>query len=80
MYQNGMPHLPYMHAVSSSDIDSIGYDSNTDTLYVAFRRNGSVYTYFNVPKPVYLDFLNASSHGEYLAEYIKGSYRYEQII
>jgi hypothetical protein len=65
-------------AVSSSNIASIGYDANSQTLEIEFL-NGGVYQYFDVPEQVYNDFMNASSHGQYLAQNIKGHYRYSKV-
>lgn len=65
-------------SVSSSNIDSIGYDEDSCTLEVAFH-NGSVYQYFDVPHPEYIGLLNAASVGGYLAQNIKGKYRYSKI-
>lgn len=65
-------------AVSSSNIASIGYDVNSQTLEVEFL-NGGVYQYFDVPEQVYNDLMNASSHGQYLAQNIKGNYRYSKV-
>jgi len=38
-----------MHTVSSSQIKSIGYDEETQILYIEFQ-NGIVYQYINFPK------------------------------
>ena len=65
-------------AVSSSNIASIGYDANSQTLEIEFL-NGGVYQYFDVPQYVYEDLMNAGSHGQYLARNIKGVYRYSKI-
>lgn len=65
-------------AVSSSNIASIGYDVNSQTLEVEFL-SGGVYQYFDVPEQVYTDLMNASSHGQYLAQNIKGHYRYSKV-
>ena len=64
--------------VSSSNIASIGYDQDSQTLEIEFL-NGGVYQYFEVPKPVYDDLLNAGSHGQYLVQNIKGYYRYSKV-
>ena len=64
--------------VSSSNISSIGYDSSSNILEVAFN-SGGVYQYSNVPNNVYLSLMNASSKGGYLAQNIKGRYPYRQI-
>lgn len=65
-----------MTHVSSSNIESIGYESGT--LYVRFL-NGSLYAYSNVPESVYQGLMSASSHGGYLASHVKGSYAYRRI-
>lgn len=46
----------FMHLVASSNIQAIGYDGSTATLYVAFH-NDTRYRYRNVPRLVYLCFL-----------------------
>ena len=64
--------------VSSSNIRSIGYDAPTSILEVEFD-SGDVYQYFNVPEHVYRNFLVASSHGQFLNDYIRYSYRYQRV-
>lgn len=65
-------------AVTSSNIASIGYDANSQTLEVEFL-NGGVYQYFDVPQHIYDGIMNADSHGQYLAQNIKGAYRYSKV-
>ena len=69
-----MPRRP----VRSSNIVSIGYAEASYTLEVEFH-SGSVYQYYNVPKSVYEGLMNASSHGTYLARYVKDVYRYREV-
>jgi len=65
-----------MIPVKSSNIASIGYDENTNTLRVSFL-NGSLYDYHSVPESLYNGLMNAASHGGYLDAYIKkGGYQY----
>ena len=64
--------------VSSSNISSIGHDSSSNTLEVEFH-DGSIYQYYGVPESEYNELMNASSHGQYLNEYIKGKYSYRKI-
>lgn len=64
--------------VTSSNIASIGYDETSETLEIEFK-NGGVYQYFDVPERVYNGIMSASSHGEYLAQNIKGHYRYSKV-
>jgi hypothetical protein len=69
-----MPRQP----VRSSNIASIGYEARTSTLEVEFV-TGAVYQYYEVPKSVYEGFMQAKSHGSYLARYIKDVYRYKEV-
>jgi hypothetical protein len=61
--------------VNSTSIAAIGYDEQSQTLEVEFR-HGGIYQYFDVPARVYQELLAASSIGRYVAEQIKGVYRF----
>jgi len=65
-------------SVQSSNIASIGYNEATSTLEIEFL-NGSVYQYFDVPKYIYDNLMQAESRGQFLAQNIKGVYRYSKI-
>ena len=66
--------------VSSSNLASIGYDSERQVLEVEFL-NHSVYQYFNVPSYVYSGLMSASSHGSYLDSQVKkAGYTYSRIM
>ena len=67
-----------MIAVSSSNVESIGFDSSTETLFVRFL-NGSLYEYKNVPIMVYEQLIAAPSIGSYMHRNIKGVYPVERI-
>ena len=62
-----------MHLVSSSNISYIGYDNNTQELYIKFIK-GDTYKYDNVPEQVFKEFLDSSSIGKYYSTYIRGKY------
>lgn len=64
--------------VSSSNIASIGYDVDSQTLEIEFL-NGGVYQYFDVPQHIFDGIMNAESHGQFLAQNIKGIYRYSKV-
>lgn len=64
--------------VSSSNIESIGYDPAAQVLEVAFL-NHTVYQYFNVPHYVHEELMAAGSHGTYLNASIKGVYQYQKV-
>ena len=63
--------------VSSSNIRSIGYDRQPGVLEVEFT-SGDVYQYFNVSEHLCQQFLNASSHGQFLDDHIRYNYRYQK--
>lgn len=60
-----------MTSVDSSFIASIGYKDGT--LHILFS-SGKLYSYSNVPESVYIDFMNAPSHGKYFHAYINSAY------
>lgn len=62
--------------VSSSDIQSIGYENGT--LEIAFH-SGGIYQYSNVPQNIYQSLMNAGSHGQYFHSHIKDVYRTTKI-
>jgi hypothetical protein len=64
--------------VQSSNIASIGYDENSSTLEIEFLNN-TIYQYFDVPQHIYQSIMQANSHGQYLAQNIKGIYRYSKV-
>lgn len=64
--------------VSSSDLQSVGYDLTTSILEIEFHAGG-VYQYYDVPQNIYNGLMNALSHGEYFSEHIKNVYRYKKI-
>jgi hypothetical protein len=65
-----------MIQVSSSNIESIGYED--ETLQVNFL-NGTTYQYFDVPSHIFDGLQEADSVGKYLAEHVKGTYRYSKV-
>lgn len=65
-----------MIPVESSDLLSVGYESNI--LYVSFR-SGSTYCYYDVPENIYHDLLSASSKGKYFHAHIRTSFVYKKI-
>lgn len=67
-----------MTQVSSTNLAAIGYDESSQTLRVEFQ-SGGTYDYYDVPKPEFDSFMSASSHGQYLAQNIKGRYRYARV-
>lgn len=70
--------IPELTPVSSSNIDSIGYDEQNQEVYVRFL-NGSLYVYKGVPPHEYENLMQAPSHGSYLNRSFKNVYPYERI-
>lgn len=70
--------LPEMTPVSSSNIESIGYDERNQELYIKFL-NQTIYVYKGVPQHEYQNLLEAPSQGSYLNRNFKNIYPYERI-
>ena len=70
--------MPDMHKVASSNIDSVGYDKPSSTLYVSFLSSG-LYKYANVPEDVFEGFKAAKSKGSYFAKVIRPNYKGEKV-
>lgn len=62
--------------VSSSNIESIGYEDGV--LEIEFK-NGAIYQYYDVQEHIFNELMQAGSHGKYLAQHIKGFYRYSRV-
>jgi len=60
--QHGITKRTY---VKSSNILSIGFDESKQILEIEFKKNHSVYHFYNVPKKEYINLLEAKSHGRY---------------
>lgn len=67
-----------MIPVSSSNIESIGYDEQNGLVYVRFL-NGSLYVYKGVPLHEFENLRDAPSLGSYLHRNYKNVYPYERI-
>lgn len=65
-------------AVESSNLASVGYDTENKILEVEFK-HGGVYQYFDVPKEEYEALMNADSHGKHFVANIRNDYDYNQI-
>jgi hypothetical protein len=64
--------------VRSSNIRSVGYDSDDMTLEIEFP-DGGIYRYFNVPAHVHEGLMRASSKGSYFHDHIKEHYRFRKV-
>ena len=70
--------LPEMITVSSSNIESIGYDEPSQQVYIRFL-NGSLYIYKGVPISEFENLRDSPSLGSYLHRSYKNVYPYERI-
>ncbi len=66
------------YSVASSNIASVGYDGNTQTLEIEFL-SASIYQYFGVPQNMYNQLMAAGSKGRFLNTYIKNAYPYSRV-
>lgn len=69
-----MVHRITMDSVESSQIHSIGYDPETNTLAIRFKSRGgpgSLYHYSNFTVDDFTAFSNAESKGAHFGKYIK---------
>ena len=62
--------------VKSSNIHSIGYDLESQTLEVKFKWGG-LYHYFNVEEYEFVELMTASSVGKYFNKYISAKHEYK---
>lgn len=65
-------------SVASSNIASVGYDPDNETLEIEFT-NGSIYQYFNVSSGLYEQLMAAPSKGQFLNSYIRNAYPYSRV-
>lgn len=70
--------VPEMIPVSSSNIESIGYDEQNEQVFVRFL-NGSLYVYKGVPLHEFENLRDAPSLGSYLHRNFKNVFPYERI-
>lgn len=64
--------------VTSSNIRSIGYDTDNQILEVEFN-SGAIYQYHGVPEYEHDAVMNASSHGVYFNANIKNRYSFTKL-
>jgi len=67
--------MDWIETPESSNIARFSYDDTSYVLKVEFK-NGGLYDYFDVPQHIFEGMRSAPSKGQYLAQQIKGAYRY----
>ncbi|WP_316839280.1 KTSC domain-containing protein [Pedobacter gandavensis] len=70
--------IPEMLNVSSSNVESVGYDNENQNVFVKFL-NQSIYVYKGVPEFEFQNLLTASSVGSYIHRSFKNVYPYERV-
>ena len=66
--------MKYVKIESSSNVDAIGYDEQTQTLEVRYLGKGGIgplYRYEQVPAVLHMQLMAAHSKGQYLAQHVK---------
>jgi KTSC domain len=66
------------HNVASSNISSIGYDEQSQTLEIEFT-NSTVYQYYNVGSALVEHLMQSPSKGQFLNMYIKNAYPFSRV-
>ncbi|MCC8409735.1 KTSC domain-containing protein [Mucilaginibacter sp. UR6-1] len=61
--------------VESSALESIGYDTESQTLELEFRDNGGVWQYFNFKPSAFKKFIDSDSLGRFFVKKIKGKFK-----
>ncbi len=67
-------HIP----VKSSNVESVGYDPETQVLEAKFKHGGT-YSYQGVPPQKYQALMAAQSIGKHLHQYIKGAHAHAKV-
>ena len=65
-------------SVNSSNISSVGYDADSQTLEIEFN-NGGVYLYSGVPESLYEGMMGADSKGKFFHANIKNIYPFSKL-
>jgi hypothetical protein len=67
--------MSWIATPESSNIAGFDYVEKTGVLIVEFK-NGGRYSYYDVPQAVFEQMKSAPSKGQFLAQHVKGTYRY----
>ncbi len=65
-------------AVASSNVASIGYSQHLHVLEIEFTR-GAIYRFLEVPRSVYRELMDSGSKGHFIAENLRGRYRFVRV-
>ena len=71
--------IPWTVPADSDCFSEIGYDEDTDTLYVRFKDSGAAYRYLDFPEDEWNTFKHNTDPGVWYNDYIKGQYECQKI-
>lgn len=72
-----MPEIE-MQSVTSSNVESVGYDPEKKELRIKFK-SGGTYSYAEVPKTVYESLMASDSKGAFVASAIRGRFKHGKV-
>jgi hypothetical protein len=67
--------MEWIETPQSSNIARFAYEAPSQVLTVEFKTGGT-YNYFDIPDVIFEQMTTASSKGQFLAQQIKGRFRY----
>lgn len=67
--------MNWIETPESSNIARFTYDEASSVLVVEFLKGGT-YNYYDIPQAIFEQMKAASSKGQFLAQNVKGVYRY----
>ena len=67
--------MEWIETPESSTMNGFGYEAESQVLTVEFKSGGR-YNYYDVPDHVFEQMRSSSSRGQFLAQNVKGTYRY----
>lgn len=70
--------MDWVECPESSNVARFKYEEASRILTVEFKHGGS-YEYYDVPEHIFVGMQNAPSRGQFLAQQIKGVYRYARM-
>lgn len=70
--------MPEMIPVDSSNVASVGYEADIQTVHIEFL-NGSTYVYSGVDQETFEELRDAASVGSFLNRVIKPNYDYQKL-
>ena len=66
--------------IDSSMVSAVGYDASTLTMRVVFVTTGKTVDYLKVPKTIYDKFMESTSKGTFMQNYIINCFEYRSDI